>query len=174
MVEAPNILVVEDDPIQSAKAIKKLKDLLPQSRVSLVETEYDFRAQFPEIISNTPDFVAMDIILPWCSPSSDMPKYPEDVAIEGFFTAGLRLTRLIRSSHTMENTPVLLWSCIDMDDLKEVRYASDGLEGSYFLPKSSWNSVDFAEEVKTILEGKTPKHATYLSEFEVVPISKKL
>lgn len=121
------------------------------------------------MVGNPPDLVVMDIMLFWCKPGEDTAKLPEDVATEGFFTAGLRLTKLLSRNPSTENTTVLLWSCIGMEDLRRVRDTSDGLEGAYFLTKSDEFKYDVAEEAKLILEGKTPLHAVRLSAFDNQP-----
>lgn len=114
-----NILIVEDDYLQAEWFQKELKKEFPRANIDIIKTEYKFRSCMEEIAKKPPDVIVMDIMLRWADPSPDMPQPPDDVKNEGFYRAGLRCQKLLAESEKTRIIPVILYTVLERNDLKE-------------------------------------------------------
>lgn len=176
MIEAPRIVLVEDDHLQAGLATESLIAGIQEAQVTVIATEHGFRTEFPHLVGYPPNLVISDMLVRWYYPKVDIPEIPEppeDITTGGhFFTAGFRIQRLLANHPATENMPVILWSVLPLENLIGLRSASDSLEGVYFLQKkrSFENSAAMlAKNVKRILEGGIPEDAVRLSAFDTQP-----
>ena len=171
--EAPRILMIEGLQKHSDGAINALQHWNPNVVIQLIEAEHDFRISLPQIIESPPNLVVTDIMVPWCKASSDMPKPDEDVAREGFYTAGLRSQTLLSRNPATQRVPVLLWAMVDREDFDRVRRPNDTLEGVYLLKKCDDEQLrndQLTDIVAALLSGREPRLAIRLTPFEASPL----
>jgi len=144
-----NILLVEDDYRQAEQIIDLLKKnfsnihLLP-----VIYTEYEFRQYIQENIGKSlPDIVLLDVMLPWTDADDEMPRVPDDVDKGGFYRAGIRCKDILRQTKATKTTPVILYSVLEMDDLKDELEKND--ENTVYLSKSSESTL--VDKLKQLL-----------------------
>jgi CheY-like chemotaxis protein len=117
MTRKLHILVVEDDEIQEESILPQLRREFPHDQVRAISTEYQFRAEMPELVTDPPDVVVMDVMLRWTDPSPNMPPRDEDVAREGPNRAGFRCKKLLASQARTRNVPVILYTVLERADI---------------------------------------------------------
>ena len=85
------ILIVEDDHLQSEWIEIEIKKHFPGVQVEKIATEYDFRIKLEDVKKNPPDIILIDVMLRWTDPSPNMIHAPKDVKEDGgHFHAGFR------------------------------------------------------------------------------------
>ncbi len=169
MAEVPGrVLLVEDDHLQSEMAVEALHASLPDTRITVIRTEHEFRTKFPGIVSNPPDLVVMDVLLNWSYDFNNYPVKPEEVERGKVYTAGLRCQRLLARHPATENTQVLLWSIADIDKRSNLLRDYPDTENAFFLLKRSTLASDFATEVGSFLMSGLPIQAVRLSAQPVI------
>lgn len=113
------VLLVEDDPLQ-AEAIKQdLAESFPGLTITRIATESAFRAQLDKIASDPPHLIILDAMLRWADPSPDMEPPPEEVLREKHYRAGLRCASLLSEYPHLRDTPVILHTMLEEEDLEE-------------------------------------------------------
>jgi CheY-like chemotaxis protein len=116
------ILIVDDDYLQAEWVIDRLKKSFSNSKITWMETEYEFRANLDELTTNPPDVIIMDVMLSWTRPGPDMPEWPADVRDEGFYTAGFRCEKLLSDNKKLKNIPLIFYTVLERADLIERQY----------------------------------------------------
>lgn len=111
------ILVVEDDYLQSEWLVPTLRDTFPRVRIEAVSTEKEFRTKLPEILTDPPTVVVMDVMLRWADPEPTMEPPPPEVEEGGFYRAGLRCQQLLAAQQRTSHVPVILYTVLDREDL---------------------------------------------------------
>lgn len=143
------MLLVEDDYRQAEQMINLLKKNFPNIHLlPVICTEYEFRQYIQENIrENPPDIVLLDVMLPWTDPDDKMPEAPDDVEKGGFYRAGIRCKDILRQTEVTKKTPVILYTILEMDDLKDELEKID--ENTVYLSKSSESTL--VEKLKQLL-----------------------
>ena len=112
------ILLVEDDYHQSDAITRKLAERFSGLVVEKIKTELEFRERISRIISNLPDIILMDIMMRWTDPSPDVELAPEEIRAEGFFRAGLRCVKLLKSDPRADKLPIILYTILEGSDIE--------------------------------------------------------
>jgi hypothetical protein len=115
-----NIVVVEDDYLQRDWISSLLKTELPRAKPELVRSEFEFRERLAHWRADPPTAFIIDVMLCWAQPSRSIPEPPEDVAQDGFYTAGLRCQALLGADEHLRQVPVLLYTVLDRADLEKI------------------------------------------------------
>jgi CheY-like chemotaxis protein len=113
------ILVVEDDHLQYESISDDLKHAFRRVRIQSIRTEYEFRAFFATEGLELPGLVVLDMMLRWADPSENMPEPLQDVIVGGYYRAGLRCEKFLASREQTSNIPVIIYTVLERDDLKE-------------------------------------------------------
>lgn len=110
-----NILLLEDDPLQSQTYRRKLMEHFHGATVMHLETESDLYAFVTKIKRGNavmPDAVVADVMMPWAQPSKNSPAEPAEVKKGGFSRAGVRC--LMRFRGEVNNSiPWYLFTILD-------------------------------------------------------------
>jgi CheY-like chemotaxis protein len=109
------ILLVEDDPQQSASIKAAVERHCRNAEVELLETESDFYARLAAITGSgtRPRMVICDVMLPWAFPDPDAPKAPPDVERGTFRKAGLRCWERFRQLDDLRRVPWIYFTVLD-------------------------------------------------------------
>lgn len=113
------ILIVEDDHLYADWLQSVLEKHFRGAEFRRIGTESEFRNGIGEIAAHPPDIVILDIMLRWTRPSPNMPPMPSEIDEEGFYRAGFRCERLLREHEATKNTPVILYTVLEKNDLKK-------------------------------------------------------
>ena len=113
------VLLVEDNWEHAQEIIAHLRRSFDDVAVAHMETEWDVRQNLPKIVSAGPDIIFLDIILPWCRPSPDMPPPPDEIVSGNPYRAGLRCLDLFLSESQLSGTPILVHSVLDPERIAE-------------------------------------------------------
>jgi len=115
-----NILVVENDFLQSDWLVKSLRQAFPQAKVWQIKTESAFRDSFEAIAQNPPDAIVMDVMLQWTEASDDIEEqtFPKRVLDEGPYRAGLRCEEMLTADGRTKNIPMILYTILERHDLE--------------------------------------------------------
>lgn len=128
-----NILLVEDDHLQSQFITEALGSEIPSGRIQVIDTEREFRARLEDISNNPPDVIILDVMLRWTDPSRDREAAPTDVREGKFHRAGFRCQKLLERGERTKKIPTILISAVD---LKEFAPESRELpENVHIMPK---------------------------------------
>ena len=90
------LLIVEDDNVQANALARQIKSRLGLA-VDHISTEFEFRQRILRPDINSYSLAVVDMMLRWTDPAPEMEPPPEDVILEGFYTAGLRCCRELLS-----------------------------------------------------------------------------
>src|SRR5947208_2212242 len=94
--------------------------LLPGLETMSIATESDFAAQIDEIAAFQPDVFVIDLLLRWANPSPQMPPVPDGYEDDsGFYRAGMRCLGKLADDERTATTPVIIYSVIERDDIKD-------------------------------------------------------
>jgi DNA-binding NarL/FixJ family response regulator len=114
-----NILLVEDDYLQSQWLHRHLVGEFPGAQIRVIHTESQFHSELDELASDPPDVVVMDIMLRWADPAPDMPTPPAEVSENGFYRAGVRCARLLAQRERTSGVPLILYTVLEFRALEE-------------------------------------------------------
>jgi hypothetical protein len=117
--EVKNIVVVEDDYLQRDWISGLLARDLPRVKPELVRSEFEFRERLARWRKDPPAAFIIDVMLCWAQPSRSIPDAPEEVARDGFYTAGIRCQALLGVDEILRRIPVLLYTILDRGDLEK-------------------------------------------------------
>ncbi len=112
------IVLVEDNSDWSEDAANALQIAFPDATIIRVYSEHEFVSMLPDFRRAPPTIFVVDIMLPWCEPSNDMPEAPEDVKGNGFWRAGARCRHRLTEVPELAAVPVVFWSIISRSDLE--------------------------------------------------------
>ena len=112
-------ILVEDDPRQAEALVIDLKAAFPSTQLTWVASEHDFATLLPTLEPSPPDLVLIDMMLQWARPSRTIPPRPAEVSEGGFRRAGLRCVKRLRRISSTRVVPVILYSALDRQDLKD-------------------------------------------------------
>lgn len=113
------VLVIEDDPVQSALIAQLVLEVDPRARVTESASECHALETIGRVAGERPipSLAIVDMMLPWAQPSPNMPNRPKKVVEEGYALAGSRVVSAMRAHKNMRDVPVLLVSVIERDPL---------------------------------------------------------
>ena len=114
-----NIVVVEDDYLQRDWISSLLQKELPRARIEQIRSESEFRGRLADWRTDPPAAFIVDVMLCWAQPSRNIPDPPEEVAQDGFYTAGIRCRALLGADGRLQHVPVLLYTVLDKGDLEK-------------------------------------------------------
>lgn len=143
--DRPLLVLLEDNHLCRADAVKAISALIPGSVIKTYATEHGFREALPEFQLEQPDGFVIDRRVRWTDPVPDMPIPPVDVLKGGFSEAGERSVSLIREAGLM--APVFIWSIDDspFPDLPGVHFVNktqlDELDSSRVLAAQIRNTI---------------------------------
>jgi CheY-like chemotaxis protein len=114
------VLIVEDDPAQYELIKRQLQttDLFSDAKISRIVTELQFYDQFEETATNKPDLIIMDVMLRWTDAAPDMRLPPSDIAVQGFFRAGVRCEQMLASDERTKEIPIMIYSVLEKKDIE--------------------------------------------------------
>ena len=128
------IWVIEDDYFQRETICEAIKTKLKCNVVELA-TEYEFSQELERLTNSLPDFLVLDIMLPWTKLMRKMPPEPQEVIKNGFYRAGIRCEKLFRSREELKHIPIIIYTNLNNDDIQDdLKNAS---EHTHYLGKSS-------------------------------------
>jgi CheY-like chemotaxis protein len=133
------IVLVEDDPQQSASIKAAIGHRYRDAEVKLLETEsefYGFLAALP-VGGGGLRMVICDVMLPWAYPEPDAPAAPQKVREGTFRTAGLRCWQKFREQTGLRGIPWIYHTVLDEKAVELENYSD---EQTGFIQKSS--SID--------------------------------
>jgi CheY-like chemotaxis protein len=109
------ILLVEDDPQQSASIKAAVERHWRNADVELLETESDFysRATAIAVAGAKPRMVICDVMIPWAFPDPDAPKAPPEVQEGTFRKGGLRCWKRFRQIEEFRQVPWIYFTVLD-------------------------------------------------------------
>lgn len=147
------ILIVEDDYLQAEELAQKITEHFCKVDAEFVRTEHEFRERLNDLRRNPPDLFLLDVMLRWTDPIPKMVTPPPEVEVGGPFRAGLRCERLLRESPETRETPVVLYTVLEDEDL--------GSELEHLGNKTFYVSKDSdAQPLFEVIKGVLPPLAT--------------
>jgi CheY-like chemotaxis protein len=116
-----NIILIDDDPLQSQTFEAKLRKRYSGARVTRLVAESQFNA-FVESLkaehSEPPDLIVADVMLPWAVASASAPPPPKSVEEAGYSRAGLRCLRTFRDTID-QPVPWVLFTIVDVEAIAQ-------------------------------------------------------
>lgn len=149
---APYIVIVEDDHLQEGPLQEYLSDAISDAEIETISTELEFRTRLPALRERVPDLVVMDVMLRWTFPAPDAVAPPEDIAVDGYYRAGLRCARLLADDPRLSGVPVVLYTILERSDLERDGEALP--ENSTYLGKNAELDV-LSRKVRGLLRTRT-------------------
>ena len=113
------VLIVEDDPLQASYLKEQFENEFREVEIFLIRSEKQFREDFKAIEDFAPDLIILDVMLRWMNPPLNMSSIPGDVEVEGFYRAGFRCLKSLIESQALKDTPVIIHSVLEKDELQE-------------------------------------------------------
>jgi CheY-like chemotaxis protein len=112
-----HVIILEDDFLQAewiqGEVLHQHFRGMTSERIA---TEHAFRNRLDALRATPPSLVLIDVMMRWTDPDSDATA-PEEIANDGYYRAGLRCERLLRSNKETSNVPVILYTVLDRIDL---------------------------------------------------------
>jgi CheY-like chemotaxis protein len=109
------MLILEDDYLQAEWIQQVITDNFKGSKTVRISTEHDF--DLGRVNAFQPDLILIDVMMRWTDPDSDA-EMPQEIADEGFYRAGLRCERLLRTYGDTEKIPVILYTVLEKADFE--------------------------------------------------------
>jgi hypothetical protein len=122
-----HIILIEDDPQQSASIKAAIKRRYRNAEVELLETEAEFykRLEATRPGGIRPRIVISDVMLPWAHPDPGAPAPGREV-IEGTFRkAGLRCWAKSRESKELKTTPWVFFTVLDENTIEFATHSDE-------------------------------------------------
>lgn len=142
-------LLIEDDYYFAEEIVSDLETAVPDLRgqIEIIRTEKQLRDRLASSQPLQYQFIILDIMLTW----GDASPKPEDVVVGGYFKAGLRCLKLLRDHASSANTPVIIHSARESEEIiKELRAENMSMDKIVFVTKSG-SPTALVEEVKASL-----------------------
>ena len=105
-------LIVEDQELAAEVIRYAIKSNFSRAEITTLRTEKEFRDDFENIARKPPTVIILDVMLRWTVATKSMQKPPDDVRKGGYYRAGLRCHKILRSDDRTKRTPVVLYSII--------------------------------------------------------------
>ena len=154
MKEPLRVVLVENDHLTQEDAIEDLQKYL-NSQVTTYSAESDFRNSLDSFRNSPPDIFIFGLWVRWTHPAPVMPEAPIEV-LEGEYNhhygAGMRMARLIAEDPRTANTPVVIWDCLDEEELK-APFKNQIPFNVHFLTRLSAQE-NFIKGLRAILENR--------------------
>ncbi|MCX6878529.1 MAG: hypothetical protein NTW21_32650 [Verrucomicrobia bacterium] len=121
------ILLLEDDPQQSAIIMAAVERQCPNAEVELLETESDFYARIDRITpdGSRPLMVISDVMMPWAFPDPAAPAPPRAVVEGTFRNAGFRCWEQFRQRDDMRCVPWIYFTVLEDKTIECVKYTDE-------------------------------------------------
>jgi CheY-like chemotaxis protein len=113
----PGILLVEDDHIQRADALRAIESSI-DVELTTKSTESEFELDFEAIAGNPPKVAVLDLMLRWARPAPEMPAASAEV-MEHPEQAGLRCARRLLNDPRTRGTEVIVYSVFPREDFRD-------------------------------------------------------
>ena len=110
------VLLIEDNEHHSLCVKDTLESTFKDTIVAVFKTESEVMESLEQIAREQPHIIILDIILPWCSPSPDMPDLPEDYD-DGPYRAGIRCLKAFLKHDSLKDVPIIVHSVIGSEEL---------------------------------------------------------
>lgn len=149
---APYIVIVEDDHLQDGPLKEHLSGAISNAEIETICTELDLRRRLPALRERAPDIMIMDVMLRWTFPAPDALPPPADVAIGGYYRAGLRCARLLADDPVLSSVPIILYTILERSDLE--RDGEKLPENSTYVGKHTDRDV-LSRRVRDLLKART-------------------
>jgi CheY-like chemotaxis protein len=111
------VLIVEDDYLFAAEMQEDIIEEFERgtAEVEIVPTEAEFEKRFPRGSDPGPvGVIVLDIMIRWSDPESPEPK-SEEAEMQGYYTAGIRCLKRLRSIERTRNVDVIIHSNLDQE-----------------------------------------------------------
>jgi DNA-binding NarL/FixJ family response regulator len=122
-----HIILIEDDPQQSASIKAAIERRYQNAEVELLETEAEFYKRVEAAPSGgvRPRMIVCDVMLPWAHPDPGAPA-PGPEVIEGKFRkAGLRCWVKSRESKELKSTPWVFFTVLDQSTIEFATHSDE-------------------------------------------------
>ena len=111
------VLIIEDNEYHAKRVKGCLENIFVDTNVAILKTEHEVLTAIDQIATENPHVIILDIILPWCDVSPDMPELPGGYEKEGPYRAGVRCLKAFLSHTTLQHVPIIVHSVVDGDAL---------------------------------------------------------
>lgn len=119
-------LIVEDDYLQADTLEDVLLERYPGAEVDRIRTEHQFMGRIDELRKKPPDIALLDIMVRWTDPTDNMPDPPSEVEEGGYFGAGIRCMKKLRSVEETADMPIILYTVLQDSDMEELNIEETG------------------------------------------------
>ena len=137
-MKIPKILIVEDDYLfaedmrQDILSNPKFAD----AEIDMVCTEQEFRENFLKITLAQYDLIILDVMIRWVEPSPEPKPIDDDVLADGYFRAGIRCLKKLRTVDATKEIPVVIHSNLDDKEIRDEMNRQHLNGVSQIVPKS--------------------------------------
>jgi len=119
---AVEILLIDDDPIQTETISAAIQGVHPGATVTTLETESDFYDYLEKNKAQPawiPSLVVCDVMLPWAFPSPDAAskKAPDDVVKGTYRKAGVRCWSKLRQEKQLKEVPWIYFTVLEAETI---------------------------------------------------------
>jgi hypothetical protein len=121
------VILVEDDPEQSASIKAAVRARYRNAEVEILETEGELYRRVASLPPGGGDLrmVICDVMLPWAYPDRGSPKPPQEVVEGTFRKAGVRCWRKLRQRQDLRDIPWIYFTILDERAFEFARYSDD-------------------------------------------------
>ncbi len=121
------IILIEDDPHQSASIKAAVESHYRNVEVEVLETESEFCERVAGMTLNgpKPSMIICDIMLPWAFPEAGAPKAPPDVGEGTFCKAGVRCWERLRKREDLRSVPWIFFTVLDERTIEFEKHRDD-------------------------------------------------
>jgi CheY-like chemotaxis protein len=137
------ILVVEDDLIQAKELTQRLGAEGYSTRH--IATELEFMDTFVDFDPQLYAAAIVDMMLRWTDPSPHMKRPPAEILKEGFYNAGLRCCRKLKTA----GIPSLIFTALDANRV-------ESLQDEFKVVNKSRGYAALLQELKRLLLARSP------------------
>jgi hypothetical protein len=103
------ILLLEDDGIQTEEVTEAITAKFPQVTIAAIRTESEFRQEFEKIAADPPKVAILDRMVRWAAPSRHMPEAEKEITRTPQ-KAGLRCAKMLQDDPRTAAVKIVLYS----------------------------------------------------------------
>lgn len=144
-----NIVLVEDDPLQSETTANALRRGFGDAEIECIETEHDFMTSLARWRCAPPALFIVDVMLPWLLPG-DEETLPAPAG--GYRLAGVRCAKAVLAEARISSVPIILHSVIYPEVIRE---ALNPMPAGVFLLSKEESLHNLVLSIRGLIQAST-------------------
>jgi len=148
------VLIVEDNSHHAERVKTCLEKIFVDVLISVLSTEHAVVSNIDKIAAGQVDIIILDVVLPWCEPTPEMPEPPEGYDTKSPYRAGIRCLKLFLNHAVLRDIPVIVHSVVEPETLKGL---PDNIPPSVLFLSKPLEPERMAQTVESFLMSLKPQ-----------------